>query len=200
MMTARFAIAATLFTSAALAFASTADVGQSRLSPNAEFLAKHYPPGAKERGEQGKVGFKIVVEPDGSLGSCEVTQSSGFQSLDNETCEIIVSYARLNKVRDGDGRSVRATQVGYIDWRLPEGTKVASATPSGDVRDPERIICKRQAETGSLVRRTKVCHTAKEWALLSRRTNDEVERMMRGGAYEDGKGVCTPSINNPAGC
>jgi TonB family protein len=199
MLTAKFAIAATLLSSAALALATTTDVEKSRLSPNAEFLAKHYPPAAKKRGEQGKVGFKIVVEPDGSLGSCEVTQSSGFQSLDNETCEIIVSYAKLNKIRNTDGRSVRATQVGYIDWRLPEGAKVASATPSGDVRDPERIICKRQAETGSLVRRTKVCHTAKEWAALSRRTNDEVERLMRGGAVEDGK-QCAATFANPAGC
>lgn len=172
----------------------------TKLSPNAEFLAEHYPRDALKRGEQGKVGFRITVEPDGSLGSCEVTQGSGFKALDNATCEIIVSYARLKKIENSDGRSVRGAQVGYIDWRLPEGApKVATSASPQKLDNPDKIICKRTTRTGSWVARTKTCHTAREWAELSRRQDQEVERIMRGGAVEDGK-QCAASISNPAGC
>ena len=34
-------------------------------------------------------------------------------------------------------------------------------------KDPERIICRRQVETGSLVKAKKTCHTAREWAQLA---------------------------------
>src|SRR5215216_4074263 len=99
-----------------------------RMSPNGEFIAKHYPPKALKAGQQGKVSFRLVLEPDGSLGTCEITKSSGYKSLDDETCELILRYARLNVVRNADGRSVRAEQNGFINWVHPQASgKRASA-------------------------------------------------------------------------
>jgi protein TonB len=167
-------------------------------SANGEFLAKHYPPRALKAGEQGRVGFRIIVEPDGSLGACDVTESSGSQALDKETCEIIVAYARLQPVRNADGRAVRAVQNGYVNWKLPAGTaKVARGSPS-KARDPERIICKRSQTTGSLVAKTKQCLTARQWAEAQRQARGEAERIIGVGYAEDGDG-CGTSIQNPAG-
>ena len=35
----------------------------------------------------------------------------------------------------------------------------------GSQSDPDRLICKRFAETGSLVKKRKVCYTAREWTV-----------------------------------
>ena len=164
---------------------------------NGEFLAKNYPPRALAAGEQGKVGFRIVVELDGSLGSCDVTQSSGFQSLDDETCELIVRNARLPIVRNADGRAVRAVQNGYINWVHPgRGVKLAAAS-GGALDTPDKIICKRTAATGSLIKRTKQCMSASQWASMQRIARDEADRLIAKGYYSDGMG-CKP-LTNPSG-
>ena len=156
----------------------------SRDAKNGEFISKHYPPQALKRGEQGKVTFRLTIEPDGSLGSCDVTQSSGFSTLDRETCEIMVHYARLKPVRDEEGRAIRATQDGYIVWRLPSGTKVASSAASKTMPKPDQVICKRTQTTGSLIGKTKQCMTRSEWARTEQNTRDQMDNL-QGRAHAD---------------
>src|SRR4029453_6386448 len=137
---------------------------------NREFLLKQYPPGAESRHEQGKVAFRLTIEPDGSLSSCEVTESSGYSGLDNETCEIVVRYGLLKPVMGSDGRAIRATQNGFINWKLPADTApvatAAAPAPNGaTMAKPDEIICKKSAKTGSLIAKTKQCMTRREWAL-----------------------------------
>ena len=168
-----------------------------RASSNGEFLAKSYPPYALAAGEQGKVGFRIVVEPSGSLGSCEIIESSGFQSLDNETCELIVRHARLPVVRNADGRAVRAVQNGYINWVHPgRNVKLASAT-GASLATPDKITCKRTATTGSLIKRTKQCMTSREWGEMQRIARDQADRLIAKGYYSDGMGC--DLLTNPSG-
>src|SRR3954453_12545589 len=98
---------------------------------NGEFIWKYYPQGALKRGEQGRVAFRLTIEPTGTIGTCEVTESSGFKALDAETCDIMGLYARVEPVRNSDGRAIRATQNGFIVWKLPPGAvKVATASTS----------------------------------------------------------------------
>ena len=163
------------------------------MSSNGEFIAKNYPPRALKAREQGKVGFRLIVEPDGSLGSCEVTESSRSKALDSETCELILRHARLNPVRNADGRAVRAVQTGYINWVLPKNApQLASAAPSKG-NDPQRIICKRSASTGSLIARTKQCMTAKQWSEAQRIARDTADQIIAKGYFEDGDSCTSPS-------
>ncbi|QHL91411.1 hypothetical protein GVO57_12055 [Sphingomonas changnyeongensis] len=56
----------------------------------------------------------------------------------------------------------------------------ATARPTPE---KERIICKRQVETGSLVRSTKTCLTAKQWQRVreeTQRAYDQMNRRMSG--------------------
>ena len=156
-----------------------------REASNREFLLKKYPPGARSRGEQGRVAFRLTIEPDGSLSSCEVTESSGFSGLDNETCEIVVRYGQLKPVMGGDGRAIRATQNGFINWKLPADiAPVATATaapPGTAVPKPDEIICKRSAKTGSLIAKTKQCMTRAEWALTEQAVRDQMENLQGRG-------------------
>ena len=179
-----------------------ADPAQSvRISSNGEFIADHYPVRALRAREEGKVGFRLVVESDGSLGSCDVTESSGSKSLDNETCELILRYARLTPVRNSDGRAVRAVQNGYINWKLPANApKMASAAASKGP-DPDRIICKRTAKTGSLISRTKQCMSARQWAEASRIARNQANDLIAQGHLEDeealGGRACTTASGLP---
>jgi TonB family protein len=175
----------------ALALGSSATYAQAdqsvRSTKNGEFIANHYPPRALKAGEQGKVSFRLVVEPDGSLGTCEVTKSSGYKSLDDETCELILRHARLGVTRNADGRAVRAEQNGFINWVHPEGRgKRASAVEIAAAKTPGKIICKRTPSTGSLIRRSKQCMTAQQWAEASRIARDKAYSIVGQGYYEDG--------------
>jgi len=170
-----------------------------RTSTNGEFIARHYPPRALKAREQGKVGFRLVVEPDGSLGTCDVTESSGSNALDNETCELILRYARLTPVRNEDGRAVRAVQNGYINWKLPANApQIASASPSTG-QSPDRIICKRTARTGSLVARTKQCMSARQWAEAARIARNTADQIMAQGHREDEEALGGRSCTLPSG-
>ena len=44
--------------------------------------------------------------------------------------------------------------------------------------EPEKMICRRYAETGSLVKKRRVCHTAKEWARIGDLANAEATRFV----------------------
>lgn len=153
-------------------------------SSNGEFLIRNYPPGAIKRGEQGKVGFRLTIEPDGSLGTCDVTESSGFRALDKETCEILLRHARLKPVRNSDGRAIRAAQSGFIVWRLPAGAVIAASTAK-TMPKPDQIICKRSQTTGSLVAKTKQCMTKTEWGRAQREARDEMDRLQGRGHMDD---------------
>ncbi|HET7708177.1 MAG TPA: energy transducer TonB [Sphingomicrobium sp.] len=176
---------------ASMSFATQgADPTQSvNLSKNGEFIAKHYPGRALKAGEQGKVSFQIVVQPDGSLESCEITKSSGYKSLDDETCELILRYARLTPVRNAEGRAIRAVQNGYINWVHPRGRgKRASALAVAPVQTPDKIMCKRTPTTGSLIKRTKQCMTARQWGEAERIARNKAYAIIGQGYHEDGDG------------
>jgi len=49
-------------------------------------------------------------------------------------------------------------------------SKIVAPTPA-----QEKKICKRQPETGSLVKMRKVCHTAREWNVLRQNARRDTE-------------------------
>lgn len=149
-----------------------ADLGKS---DNGRFIAEHYPAEALKRGEQGRVAFILTVEKDGSLAGCEVTESSGFETLDRETCELLVRYAHLKPPVDAEGRRVRATKSGYIVWTLPtKPAELATATESF-MPKPDPIICRRSPAPGSLIKKVKRCMTASDWKMEERATREYLD-------------------------
>jgi TonB family protein len=163
-----------------------------RAARNGEFLWKYYPPGALKRGEQGRVAFKLTIEPTGTVSTCDVTESSGFKSLDKETCDIMGLYARVEPVRSADGRAVRAVQDGFIVWKLPPGaTQVATASTRRTMPKPDQLVCRKDTKTGSLIATTTQCLTRAEWARQEKEMRDTVGRLT--GGYCDGRGnPCMP--------
>ena len=171
--------------------APASDDQMVRAAQNGEFLWKYYPPGALKRGEQGRVAFKLTIEPTGTISTCDVTESSGFKSLDKETCDIMGLYARVEPVRDG-GRAIRAVQDGFIVWKLPPGaTQVASASGKRTMPKPDQLVCRKDTKTGSLIATTTQCLTRTEWARQEKETRDTVGRLT-GGYCDNGGSACMP--------
>lgn len=183
-------LASILAAAASSASISNADTPNVRQSANGEFITKHYPHGALSKGEQGKVSFEVTIEPDGALGSCEVTGSSGFATLDRETCEFIAKFAKLQPVRNAEGRTIRAVQQGYINWQLPAGARQVATAANvkgqtdrfGKPLDMNKTICRTTARTGSRVGSTKVCMSRSDWTRQERVTRDGIQVMQGGGS------------------
>ena len=65
-----------------------------------------------------RVYFDLSVTPEGRVGACRVTQSSGVAELDAITCRIMRSRARFTPARDGQGSAVADTVSSAIGWSL----------------------------------------------------------------------------------
>jgi hypothetical protein len=44
-------------------------------------------------------------------------------------------------------------------------------------RDPNKVICKYDSESGSRLKKTRSCHTQQEWDELRRQTKQNVDRI-----------------------
>ncbi len=165
---------ALLAAAAAPAPAAPSSEAVARDSANTEVILSQYPERARAAGEQGSVLFKVALDREGYATSCVVTQSSGFERLDRETCDLILDRAIFMGVRGPDGRKTDVVTEGVVNWRLPKG-EAAAATPVriAAAAKPEKKICRRRVKTGSLVDSERLCATATEWSLMSQRTQQE---------------------------
>ncbi|HMI40849.1 MAG TPA: energy transducer TonB [Sphingomicrobium sp.] len=154
-----------------------------REEKNREFILKHYPPRALAAGEHGIVFFQINLDRDGRLIGCEVTKSSGFPRLDAETCELMSAHGVFKPVRDEAGRLISPTHDGAIKWVLPQGIKPAERPKTlAGIDLPEKLLCRRVAVTGSVIRTERRCLTSPEWALKDDYSRQEVQRLQASGA------------------
>ena len=101
-----------------------------------------YPLEALMNGEEGTVGFRLVVGPDGRVANCSVIASSGTPSLDDTTCSIMRRRARFTPARDQYGNPTSDSLSARITWRIAED----EAPPAPD---------EEAAETPEIVQRTR---------------------------------------------
>lgn len=78
-----------------------------------------YPSNDLRKGNQGTTGFRVIVGSDGRVQACEVTRSSGFEGLDDATCNKVERRARFNPATDETGAKVVGSYVGSVVWRIP---------------------------------------------------------------------------------
>ena len=142
-------------------------------SKNGEFIFSKYPPRALARGEQGAVRFRVDADKKGNVLGCQVTQSSGFPRLDAETCELVVNHASFAPVIDTGGKARAAVHDGIVNWRIPGATAVADSKIASNAAVPAPIICRRIEKTGSLVARSRLCLTQREWDRYADQVQDE---------------------------
>lgn len=147
---------------------------------NGAFIFKKYPARALAAGEQGDVEFRAAYNKHGYVLDCEVTRSSGYRLLDNETCEIVVRHARFKPALLNQGKARRGTLNGLFEWRIPgAGQPNAPKLADGGDRMPDKLICQRVLRTGSMVIYKKQCLTKREWEILSDEVKDTLGEAQR---------------------
>ena len=136
-----------------------------------EIVFQNYPPRALANGEQGAVFFVVSLDNDAHATSCEVTHGSGHPLLDEETCYLIVQHAVFKSARDANGRVVKQTAEGVVNWTIP-GREPVPLNPillSGKAK-PEKQVCKKTLRIGTLSEVEQTCMTRSEWVKQSERS------------------------------
>lgn len=72
------------------------------------------------RGLEGTARFTLDVLPNGRVGACRITRSSGHNVLDEATCRLISRRARFEPARDPAGNATHGSYSSSIRWVLPQ--------------------------------------------------------------------------------
>ena len=176
-----------MFSALLILAAAAAQANPPVRTPNGEFIFRNYPPRALAAGEQGQVRFRAEVDEQGKVTGCKITGSSGFRRLDRETCDLIANYATFAPVLDSTGKARAASHEGLVNWRIPGSAPVSAKVTSGRARNMDEVVCRKQLETGSLVKSSRRCMTRREWALSAERNQNEWGELqgIKGSSRED---------------
>lgn len=77
-----------------------------------------YPAGPLARGENGTVGYKLMIDTVGRVERCEITRSSGHAGLDRDTCALLSRRARFVPAQDVDGSPMPWDYASGVAWEL----------------------------------------------------------------------------------
>jgi protein TonB len=81
-------------------------------------IQDNYPARAQDEGKEGTVGVNVTVTPEGRVGSCSVTRSSGTPELDSAACDGMKRYAQFNPALDAAGNPISSSYSTSIVYRL----------------------------------------------------------------------------------
>lgn len=81
-----------------------------------EITANDYPRHLRDAGVGGRVSFVFTVEPNGRVGRCSITRSSGTPELDQLTCRLIQQRFVYRPSTDRYGRPIEDEVEGDHDW------------------------------------------------------------------------------------
>lgn len=77
---------------------------------------RDYPTKVIENGDAGAVTAHLSVTPEGRVGGCKVTETSGSDALDGLTCRIATRRARFTPARDAGGQTAAGDYYVAVTW------------------------------------------------------------------------------------
>lgn len=89
-------------------------------NPQALITYEDYPTESVRRNEYGIVSIVITVSAEGKVSSCQVTESSGFATLDLATCSLYKKRARFEPAKDAEGLPIEGKYRLSSSWGLEE--------------------------------------------------------------------------------
>ena len=81
-----------------------------------EITPRDYPKNLREAGIGGRVLFTFTVEPNGRVGRCTITRSSGVPELDSLTCRLVQQRFVYRPSTDRYGHPIADEVDGEHDW------------------------------------------------------------------------------------
>jgi len=139
------AVWSVISTSPALADEPTAQKSKAALvlqNENGAVPAQDYPPSSYRASEEGKASFKVWADANGKLLDCQITKSSGFKALDDQTCASLRQrgqFAASGAPNEADGRY---SMTDNVQWMMATfeprplflGVTLTSSQPMPDDR------------------------------------------------------------------
>ena len=93
-----------------------------RNNPGSWATPNDYPSRALREDRAGTTTFRVTINDNGRVESCQIVGSSGHSDLDEATCKNVTRRARFRKPSDGYGNvytnRVPMGDPGLIEWRL----------------------------------------------------------------------------------
>ena len=81
------------------------------------FTSNDYPGIAIAANNQGTVQFVLLIDEQGKVADCTVTQTSGVAALDAQSCAVVKERARFEPAIGADGKPAKASFTQRITWR-----------------------------------------------------------------------------------
>lgn len=78
-----------------------------------------YPTEALMDNVSGITGFEVAIDKSGQVANCVVIVSSGSDSLDRATCNLVTLRARFQPAKDARGRPTTGAYRNRVRWVLP---------------------------------------------------------------------------------
>jgi len=66
----------------------------------------------------GSVAFVLLIDEEGKVADCTVTETSGVASLDAQSCAIVKERAKFKPATGLDGKPSKSSYFQRISWRL----------------------------------------------------------------------------------
>lgn len=106
-----------------LSSSAWADPGSSvspePIDPGHWIFTSDYPAADIAKKHQGTVEFQLTIDTQGLPISCQILSSSGWPSLDEKTCAVMLQRGRFKPARDEASAPVVSTWFQRIRWRTP---------------------------------------------------------------------------------
>jgi hypothetical protein len=84
------------------------------------FSGDDYPGIAVLKDQIGSVAFVLLIDEQGKVADCTVTETSGVASLDAQSCAIVKERAKFKPAVGLDGKPSKSSYFQRINWRLSE--------------------------------------------------------------------------------
>ncbi len=82
------------------------------------FSPDDYPGIAMFKDQMGSVAFVLLIDEQGKVADCTVTETSGVASLDSQSCAIVKERAKFKPAIGLDGKPSKSSYFQRITWRL----------------------------------------------------------------------------------
>ncbi|MFM9828201.1 MAG: TonB family protein [Sphingomonas sp.] len=87
------------------------------------FTNDDYPPSARRAGIEGRVKMRLLIDPDGRVGRCDIVSTSGSAELDAVTCRSAEEKGHFVPAKDQAARAIWSQYLPpAVRWKLEEVT------------------------------------------------------------------------------
>jgi hypothetical protein len=96
------------------------------------FSSDDYPDIALLEEQGGQLSFVLLIDEKGSVVNCTVDQTSGYASLDAQSCSVIKTRARFSPAIDAQGKPAKTGATGRVRWLIsPPVSRTGGSDLSG---------------------------------------------------------------------